>query len=69
MLPLAWNEHPSLAIQLANRFPTRKIRNDLRAMLLAQPHKAMDDLDSLELILGNELSPDVTCHQLKVRGK
>lgn len=69
MLPLAWNEHPNLAIQLVNRFPSRKIKHELRTMLLNQPHKAMDDLDSLELILGSELSPDVTCDQLKVSGK
>ncbi|KAF9884109.1 phosphatidylinositol-4- kinase [Aspergillus nanangensis] len=64
LLWLAWAESPGLAIQLAARFPSTKLRNDVRWLLLNFPEKVMDEPSSLEIMFGATLPPDVT-HQLK----
>lgn len=65
MLRLAWNENPSLAFQLATRFPSPKLRNDIRWLFLNFPEKALDEPDALEVLLGPALPQDVS-FQLKV---
>ncbi|KAK2789085.1 phosphatidylinositol-4- kinase [Emmonsiellopsis sp. PD_33] len=64
LLRLAWAENPGLALQLAARFPSAKLRNDARWLLLNFPEKCIDDPDSLELLFGSELPQDVS-FQLK----
>ncbi|CAK7265680.1 Phosphatidylinositol 4-kinase stt4 [Sporothrix epigloea] len=60
----AWQESPSLAIQLAARFPNPRILKDVRWLLLNFPAKAMDEPDALSLLLDGELPHDVS-FQLK----
>ncbi|KAI5291115.1 phosphatidylinositol-4- kinase [Ascosphaera aggregata] len=59
-VPLAWSQHPSLAIQLSVRFPSPKAKNDVRSLLLEHPEQAMEDPDSLDILLGPVLLPDVS---------
>lgn len=65
MLRLAWAESPGLAIQLATRFPSPKLRNDIRSLLLNSPEKALDESSGLEIMFGPVLPSDVS-FQLKV---
>ncbi|QSS57389.1 phosphatidylinositol 4-kinase [Histoplasma capsulatum var. duboisii H88] len=64
LMRLAWAENHGLALQLANRFPSPKLRSDVRWLLLNFPEKAICDPDSLNVLLGSELPPDVS-FQLK----
>ena len=65
MLWLAWEENPGLAIQLASRLPSAKLRNDIRWLLINFPEKALDEPDGLEIMFGSALPGDVST-QLKV---
>lgn len=65
MLRLAWVEHPGLAIQLGARFPSVKLKNDIRWLLLNFPEKVIDEPSSLEIMLGATLPADIS-FQLKV---
>ncbi|PYH81401.1 hypothetical protein BO82DRAFT_310830 [Aspergillus uvarum CBS 121591] len=64
LLKLAWTEHPGLAIQLSTRFPSAKLKNDVRWLMLNFPEKAIDEPEGLELIFGTNLPADVSS-QLK----
>ncbi|PGH01285.1 phosphatidylinositol 4-kinase [Blastomyces parvus] len=64
LMRLAWTENHALSLQLANRFPFPKLRSDARWLLLNFPEKAIGDPDSLNILLGSELPPDVS-FQLK----
>ncbi|EEH47921.2 1-phosphatidylinositol 4-kinase STT4 [Paracoccidioides brasiliensis Pb18] len=64
LMRLAWAENHGLAMQLAARFPFPKLKSDVRWLLLNFPEKAIDDPDSLEILIGTELPPDVS-FQLK----
>ncbi|KAL2010126.1 hypothetical protein VTN00DRAFT_5933 [Thermoascus crustaceus] len=64
LLRLAWGESAGLAIQLAARFPSPKLKNDVRWLLLNFPEKALGESASLEIMFGPALPPDVT-FQLK----
>ena len=65
MLRIAWAESPGLAIQLATRFPSGKLSNDIRKLLLSFPEKAIDEPGSLEIMFESALPADVSS-QLKV---
>lgn len=65
MLYLAWTEDPGIAIQLAVRFPSARLRNDVRRLLLNSPEKALDEPSGLEIMFGLALPADVS-FQLKV---
>ena len=65
MLRIAWAESPGLAIQLATRFPSGKLSNDIRRLLLSFSEKAIDEPSSLEIMFGSALPADVSS-QLKV---
>lgn len=65
MLYLAWTENPGIAIQLAVRFPSARLRNDVRRLLLNSPEKALDEPSGLEIVFGLALPADVS-FQLKV---
>lgn len=64
LLRLAWNEHPGLAVQLSTRFPSAKLKNDVRWLMLNFPEKAIDEPEGLELMFGTNLPTDVSS-QLK----
>ncbi|KAL4972401.1 hypothetical protein BDW66DRAFT_169647 [Aspergillus desertorum] len=64
ILRTAWAESPSLAIQLATRFSSGKLSNEIRRLLLSSPEKAIDEPSSLEIMFGSALPADVSC-QLK----
>ncbi|KAL1962296.1 hypothetical protein VTN77DRAFT_9839 [Rasamsonia byssochlamydoides] len=64
LLRTAWGESASLAIQIAARFPSEKIRNDVRWLLLNFPEKALDEPEGLEIMFGSALPPDIS-FQLK----
>lgn len=70
LLPLvrtAWNENPSLAIQLVSRFPSARLHHDIRLLLLQFPDKAISEPEAVHILLGDTLPPDVA-FQMKVRG-
>ncbi|KAK2880029.1 hypothetical protein FQN49_000635 [Arthroderma sp. PD_2] len=64
LLRLAWTENPSLAFQLGSRFPSAKLRGDIRWLLLNFPEKALKEPNALEILLGPSLPEDVS-FQLK----
>ncbi|KAH8698261.1 putative phosphatidylinositol 4-kinase [Talaromyces proteolyticus] len=64
LLQIAWNENPSLAIQIATRFPSQKVQHEVRWLLLNFPEKALDAPESLEIMLGTALPSDIS-FQLK----
>lgn len=65
LLRFAWAESPELAIQLASRFPSVKLKNDLRWLVLNFPEKVIEEPGCLEIMLGATLPTDVSV-QLKV---
>ncbi|KAG8624207.1 hypothetical protein KVT40_009183 [Elsinoe batatas] len=52
LLPVAWAEDASLAIQLAIRFHADRLLNDVRGLLLRNPVKALDEPDAIPILLG-----------------
>ncbi|EEQ34490.1 phosphatidylinositol 4-kinase [Microsporum canis CBS 113480] len=64
LLRPAWNENPSLAFQLGSRFPSAKLSNEIRWLLLNFPEKALKEPNALEILLGPSLPEDVS-FQLK----
>ena len=58
-------EHPSIAIHLPTRFPSVQLQRNVRALLLDYPEKAINEPDSLHLLLGPSLPLDLGT-QLKV---
>jgi phosphatidylinositol 4-kinase len=61
----AWAEDPSLAIELATRFPYPRIQKEVRWLLLNLPGKAISEPEALPVLLGGYLPDDVS-FQLKV---
>ncbi|KAK6615802.1 phosphatidylinositol 3 [Botrytis cinerea] len=62
LLPLvktAWNENPSLAIQLVSRFPSARLHQDVRLLLLQFPDKAISEPEAVHILLGDTLPSDV----------
>ncbi|KAH8432560.1 1-phosphatidylinositol 4-kinase STT4 [Aspergillus melleus] len=64
LLRLAWAESSGLAIQLATRFPSAKLKSDIRWLLLNFPEKVIDEPSGLEIMFGDSLPADVS-FQLK----
>lgn len=67
-LHTAWAEDPCLAVQLATRFQSLRLTNDVRRLLLLHPESALEEPDSLQILLGPSLPSDVNS-QLKVNGQ
>ncbi|KAI0012168.1 hypothetical protein F4779DRAFT_569677 [Xylariaceae sp. FL0662B] len=59
LIRVAWAESPSLAIELAGRFPIPSVHNDVRWLLLNFPAKAISEPEALPILLGGELPHDV----------
>ncbi|KAI5295141.1 phosphatidylinositol-4- kinase [Ascosphaera acerosa] len=60
LVTLAWSHHPNLAVQLSIRFPSPKIKGEVRALMLEHPEQAIGSADNLEVLLGPVLPPDVS---------
>lgn len=68
LLPLigtAWAESPAIAIELCTRFQSPRIHQQVRALLLKYPEKAVSEPDALAIMLGSSMPADLTS-QLKV---
>ncbi|KAJ5591779.1 uncharacterized protein N7459_002148, partial [Penicillium hispanicum] len=63
-LRLAWAENPGLAIQLAARFPSAKVHNDVRWLILNFPERVIPEPSALEIMFDSSLPSDVN-FQLK----
>lgn len=64
VLPAAWQEDPAIAVQLAHRFPSERLRLELRNLILEYPEKAMHVPDAAQIMLGDRLSAN-TFFQLR----
>ncbi|TWU77974.1 phosphatidylinositol-4- kinase [Metarhizium rileyi] len=64
LVKTAWQQDPSIAIELATRFNLPRIQRDIRHALLSSPEKAVADPEALPLIFGGHLPDDVNS-QLK----
>ena len=62
----AWAEDPALAIELVTRFPSAKVRQDVRWLLVNFPEKAIGVADGISLLLGSAIPNDIS-YQLKVQ--
>lgn len=61
----AWDQNPSLAVQLVARFPSTRLLNDVRFLVLNFPEKALSEPEAVQLLLGSALPADLS-FQLKV---
>ena len=66
-LNAAWTEDPNLAVQLATRFQSLRLTNEVRRLLLLYPERVLSVPDALHILLGPSLPSDVNT-QLKVFG-
>ncbi|KAI4119799.1 MAG: hypothetical protein LQ345_000358 [Seirophora villosa] len=64
LLSSAWAEDAGLAVQLATRFQSLRLTNEVRRLLLMHPERALDEPDALQILLGPSLPGDVNS-QLK----
>lgn len=64
LLRLAWAESAGLAIQMAARFPSRKMQDDVRLLVLNFPEKVLEEPSALAIMFDNSLPVDVSS-QLK----
>ncbi|CAK7217562.1 Phosphatidylinositol 4-kinase stt4 [Sporothrix bragantina] len=64
LIRTAWQESPSLAIELATRFQNPRVLKEVRWLLLNFPSKAVNEPDALPLLLDGSLPHDVS-FQLK----
>ncbi|CAG8926308.1 unnamed protein product [Penicillium salamii] len=64
LLRLAWAEDAGLAIQMAARFPSPKMQDDVRLLILNFPEKVIEEPSALEIMFDNCLPDDVNS-QLK----
>ncbi|CAK7204679.1 Phosphatidylinositol 4-kinase stt4 [Sporothrix eucalyptigena] len=64
LIRTAWQETPSLAIELATRFQNPRVIKEVRWLLLNFPSKAIDEPEALPLLLDGSLPHDVS-FQLK----
>ncbi|KAG0096965.1 phosphatidylinositol-4- kinase [Podila epicladia] len=52
MVRFAWNESPTLAIQLMSRFKNIVIASELSRLLACDPYAAVHDADAIQILLG-----------------
>ncbi|KAI5195502.1 hypothetical protein AUEXF2481DRAFT_8233 [Aureobasidium subglaciale EXF-2481] len=64
LVTTAWAEAPSLAVQMASRFPSPLITSQVRSLLVSYPEKALHEPDALQIMLGTGMPHDVSS-QLK----
>jgi phosphatidylinositol 4-kinase len=57
---VAWSENPSIAVNLTTRFPrSQTLANEVRALVMQNPEKAISEPDSLYVLLGPSLPSDI----------
>ena len=59
LIETAWNESPSLAINLNVRFQSEHIRRGVRQWVLKEPERAIHEPQAVQLMLGSSLPNDV----------
>lgn len=62
LIPLirtAWQENPTLAIELGTRFQSPRVIKEIRWLLLNFPQKAIDEPEALPILLDGSLPADV----------
>ncbi|KAK8168122.1 hypothetical protein BKA80DRAFT_300117 [Phyllosticta citrichinensis] len=64
LLKTAWAEHPHLAVQLAARYNSQRLANEVRWLVLNFPENVLDEPAALEIMLGRALPDDIS-FQLK----
>lgn len=66
LLETAWNEDPSLAINISIRFQLETVKQAVRQWILKEPERAVHDPRGVQLMLGSSLPNDVgpQLHQL-----
>ena len=65
LFQVAWNENPRLAVHMTHRFPSARIYNEVRAKILKQPDKVIDEPDALHILIGASMPSDIS-FQLRV---
>ncbi|KAF3937618.1 hypothetical protein ABW19_dt0205605 [Dactylella cylindrospora] len=58
VLQVAWNESPSLALQMIGRFPSKRYETEVRKLMLLYPEKVVKIPEALYYILGDKLPLD-----------
>lgn len=58
-------ENPSIAVNMLTRFPSPILEADIRLLLRNSPHKALDEPNALNVLLGDSLHREIYS-QLKV---
>ncbi|KAF2237526.1 hypothetical protein EV356DRAFT_441676 [Viridothelium virens] len=60
LLSSAWSESPAIAVQLATRFTSQRLQNELRGLIVHYPEKFGDVAEALPLLLGSALPRDLS---------
>lgn len=63
LIPLvrtAWFQDPSLAIELATRFPFPRLHSNIRHLILTMPERAVSEPEAIPLLIGGHLPDDVS---------
>jgi len=60
ILPAAWAEDPAIAVQLSQRFPSERLKGEVRSLIMNYPEKVMHIPRAAQIMLGNKLSGDIT---------
>lgn len=60
VLPAAWQEDPAIAVQLTHRFPSERLRQEIRNLILTYPEKVMHVPDAAQIMLGDKLLADMS---------
>lgn len=55
----AWSEDPKIAVQMTRRFASSVLSDEVRAMILRNPEKVVDEPDALDLLIGTSLPPNI----------
>jgi phosphatidylinositol 4-kinase len=57
---VAWAENPSIAVNFTTRFPrSQALANEVRAVIMQNPERAISEPDSLYVLLGPSLPSDI----------
>jgi phosphatidylinositol 4-kinase len=60
VLPAAWQEDPSIAVQLTRRFQSARLRLEVKNLILTYPEKVMHIPDAVHIMLGDKLIGDLS---------
>ncbi|KAI9668133.1 MAG: phosphatidylinositol-4- kinase [Bathelium mastoideum] len=60
LLGTAWLESPALATQLATRFASQRLHDEIRTLIVRYPERVIDVADALYLMIGASLPKDLS---------